>query len=61
MDRLYLKKNMREDFHQRNPWKQQWYGTEALKNVQELKDEAACGEYQELLVKLFGGQEDGTD
>lgn len=48
-----------EHFHEKNPMKQQWYYRCVAEYTNELNDQVAWLEYNELLNRIFGGQ-DGT-
>lgn len=56
--RLYQKKQEKlwEDFHQKDPRKQEWYYRSVAEYTNELKDTVAYKEYIDLIEKVFGGQ-----
>lgn len=44
-----------EQFHEKNPMKQQWYYRTIAEYTNELSDQVAWLEYDELLNRIFGG------
>ena len=54
--RIYRKKKERlwEDFHQRDPKKQEWYYRTVYEYTKELSETHAYREYEELLNRMFG-------